>query len=58
MDAYGYTCDRCPATAKVRATYDTGGCIYACQHHANEWWPETGVYTGVTFDYAPIEVPA
>lgn len=52
------TCDRCPAIGRVRAVYDTGGELWACYHHAREWWPEDRAYDGITFEYQTVEVGA
>lgn len=52
-----HQCDRCPATAKARIDYDSGGSLFACQHHLNDWYPETGAYEGVTITYATVEIP-
>lgn len=48
-------CDKCHvAAAKSRLDLDTGGTLYLCGHHTAELFPETGVYVGMTFTYAPV----
>ena len=51
-------CDRCPAIAKARIDYDTGGSLFACGHHLREWYPETGAYEGITITYATTTIGA
>ena len=45
-------CDICPATSQVRVTLQSGKRLYFCLHHNREFFPETGVYPGLLFDYA------
>lgn len=56
MDISRNLCDRCPQQAVVRATYPSGKSLYACGHHAREWWPVDGDYDGITFEYAPVTI--
>ena len=51
-------CDRCCQRAVARIDYDRGGSLFACRHHLNEWYPETGAYEGVTVTYSTTTIGA
>ena len=49
-------CDRCCQRAVARLDLDNGGRLYWCRHHLNTLFPETHVYTGMTFTYEPVKL--
>lgn len=55
---FGCQCDRCPAFAKVKVTFDSGLCLYLCGHHERACFPVDKSYEGITFSYATTTIGA
>ena len=56
MDVRASQCDRCPAIAKVKVTFDNGLYLFMCGHHEREFFPEDGAYEGISFQYDTMTI--